>query len=112
MSTTDFGDPHQNIHIPARDLTGTREAKLAELDMFLAQLQGVRLALCGRAVYLDGSIGGPSESRTDHPRVVWNRPLRRLRTILNHWGVKATRTERPAAMPKRALRLGNRQRPR
>lgn len=38
MSATDFGDPHQIIHIPARDLTGMREAKLAELDTFLAQL--------------------------------------------------------------------------
>jgi hypothetical protein len=28
MSVTNFGDPHQVIHIPARDLTGTREAKL------------------------------------------------------------------------------------
>ena len=34
MSATDFGNPHQIIHIPARDLTGTREAGLAELDTF------------------------------------------------------------------------------
>lgn len=27
MSATDFGDPDQIIHIPARDLTSTREAK-------------------------------------------------------------------------------------
>lgn len=50
MSATDFGDPRQIIHIPARDLTGSREAKLAELDNLLAQLQVVRLALCGQAV--------------------------------------------------------------
>jgi hypothetical protein len=53
MSATDFGDPHQIIHIPARELTGTREAKLAELDMFLAQLQVVRLALRGQPVRLE-----------------------------------------------------------
>ena len=53
MSATDFGDPHQVIHIPARDLTGTREAKLAELDMFVAQLQVVRLAICGQVVRLE-----------------------------------------------------------
>ncbi|HSL21253.1 MAG TPA: hypothetical protein VK886_06940 [Vicinamibacterales bacterium] len=63
MSATDFGDPHQIIHIPARDLTGTREAKLAELDMFLAQLQAVRLALCGQAVRLDGSNDAVSHQR-------------------------------------------------
>ena len=57
MGATDLGDPHQIIHIPARDLTGTREAKLAELDMFLAQLQLVRLALCGQTVRLEGFIG-------------------------------------------------------
>jgi len=53
MSATNFGDPHQIIHIPARDLTGTRDAKLAELDTFLAQPQIVRLALCGQPVRLD-----------------------------------------------------------
>lgn len=56
MSATDFGDPHQVIHIPARELTGTREAKLADLDMFLAQLQLVRLALCGQTVRLKASL--------------------------------------------------------
>jgi hypothetical protein len=32
MSPTNFGDPAEIIHIAGRDLTGTREAKLAELD--------------------------------------------------------------------------------
>ena len=37
MSGSDFSDPDQIIHIPARDLTGTREAKLAELDTLLVR---------------------------------------------------------------------------
>lgn len=53
MSTTNFADPDQIIRIPARELTGTREAKLAELDTLLAQLQLVRLALCGEPVHID-----------------------------------------------------------
>jgi hypothetical protein len=61
MSATNFGDPDQIIHIPARDLTGPRDAKLAELDMLLAQLQVVRLALCGQPVQLAGSIEAPGE---------------------------------------------------
>lgn len=81
MSATDCGDPHQVIHIPARDLTGTREAKLADLDMFLAQLQLVRLALCGQTVRLEGFIGAPNEPRTSSP-VTWRRPAKRLRDIL------------------------------
>ena len=81
MSATDFGDPHQVIHIPARDLTGTREAKLADLDVFLAQLQLVRLALCGQTVRLEGFIGGPNEPRTSSP-VTWSRSAKRLRDIL------------------------------
>ena len=48
MSVTDFADPHQIIHIPGRELTGTREAKLAELDIFLAQLEVVMCCLAGR----------------------------------------------------------------
>jgi hypothetical protein len=68
MSATDFGDPHQIIHIPARDLTGTREAKLADLDLFLAQLQAVRLALCGQAVRLDGFVETPSGPRANDGR--------------------------------------------
>jgi hypothetical protein len=90
MSATDFGDPHQIIHIPARDLTGTREAKLADLDMFLAQLQLVRLALCGQTVRLEGFIGAPCEPRT-HRQVTWSWPTRRLRTLLD---VQTSNTER------------------
>jgi hypothetical protein len=82
MSATDFGDPHQIIHIPARDLTGTREAKLADLDMFLAQLQLVRLALCGQTVRLEGFIGAANEPRAPR-QVTWSRPVKRLRAILN-----------------------------
>ena len=65
MSATDLGDPVHVIHIPARELTGTREAKLAELDMFLAQLQIVRLALCGRAVRLESPADPSSTPRMD-----------------------------------------------
>jgi len=82
MSATDFGDPHQIIHIPARDLTGTREAKLADLDMFLAQLQLIRLALCGQPVRLEGFIGATSEPRA-HRQVTWSWPAKRLRAILD-----------------------------
>jgi hypothetical protein len=93
MSATDFGDPHQTIHIPARDLTGTREAKLADLDMFLAQLQLVRLALCGQTVRLEGFIGGPNEPLTSSP-LTWSRPAKRLRAILDVLTLNTDRTRR------------------
>jgi hypothetical protein len=35
MKGSDFSDPEQIIHIPARDLTATREAKLADLVAFV-----------------------------------------------------------------------------
>jgi hypothetical protein len=82
MSATDFGDPHQVIHIPARDLTGTRQAKLAELDMFLAQLHVVRLALCGQAVRRDGFTGDRDQRRRDRYGL-WSWPARRLRRVLH-----------------------------
>lgn len=82
MSATDFGDPHQVIHIPARDLRGTRETKLAELDMFLAQLQVVRLALCGQAVRLDGFVGAAGQPARN-PSLLRSWPARRLRAVLN-----------------------------
>jgi len=93
MSATDFGDPHQIIHIPARDLTGTREAKLADLDMFLAQLYLVRLALCGQPVRLEGFIGAPCETRT-HRQVTWNWPAKRLRAVLDVLTLNTARTRR------------------
>jgi len=93
MSATDFGDPHQIIHIPARDLTGTREAKLADLDMFLAQLQLVRLALCGQTVRLEGFSGAPREPRT-HRQITWSWPARRLRTLLDVLALNSERTRR------------------
>jgi hypothetical protein len=61
MSGSDFSDPDQIIHIPARALTGTREMKLAELDMLLAQLQMVRLALCGQPIRLEGFLGAAGQ---------------------------------------------------
>jgi hypothetical protein len=80
MSTSNFGDPAQIIHIPARDLTGTREAKLAELDTLLAQLQVVRLALCGQPVQLAGFTDGPRERRrSSHSRG----PARLVRAVLS-----------------------------
>ena len=93
MSATDFGDPHQIIHIPARDLTGTREAKLADLDMFLAQLQLVRLALCEPTVQLEGFIGGPNEPRTSSPFTL-SRPAKRLHAILDLLTLNTDRTRR------------------
>jgi len=41
----DLGHAGHTISIPARDLTGSRVAKLAQLDQFIAQLLVVRLAL-------------------------------------------------------------------
>jgi hypothetical protein len=81
MSVTDFGEPHQVIHIPARDLIGTREAKLAELDMLLAQLQVVRLALCGQAVRLEG-LNGPAGPRLRPRNRLWSWPATHLRALL------------------------------
>ena len=81
MSVTDFGDPHQVIHIPARDLTGTREAKLADLDMFLAQLQVVRLALCQQVVRLEG-LNGAAGQRLRPRHRLWSWPATRLRAIV------------------------------
>ena len=78
MSATDFGDPDQIIHIPARDLTGTREAKLAELDMLLAQLQIVRLGICGQLVRLEGHLTAAGE-RPPHRSQWWSRVAGRLR---------------------------------
>jgi hypothetical protein len=51
-----FGDD-QIVHIPSRELTGPRAHKLEQLDEFLAQLQLVRLVLCGQEVQLAGFSG-------------------------------------------------------
>ena len=89
MSATDFGDPHQIIHIPARDLTGTRDAKLAELDLLLAQLQVVRLALCGQVVHLEGLDGTAGERRRDG-RGPGSRLARSLRAVRKVFSSSAT----------------------
>ena len=81
MSATDFADPHQIIHVPARDLTGTREAKLADLDMFLAQLQMVRLVLDGQTSRPDDHSRGAGQPRTGR-EAASSRPATRWRTIL------------------------------
>jgi hypothetical protein len=93
MSATDFGDPDQIIYIPARELTGTREAKLADLDLFLAQLQVVRLALCGQPVQLEGFDAAFSEPRLHDRRGAWTWPLRWLRTVLNARRTNAKRAK-------------------
>lgn len=80
MSATDFCDPDQIIHIPARDLTGTREAKLAELDMLLAQLQMVRLALCGQPLRLEGILGADVQ-RAPRRSQVWSWVAGHLRVV-------------------------------
>lgn len=89
MSVTDFGDPHQVIHIPARDLTGTREAKLAELDMLLAQLQAVRMALCGQAEGLNGGAG--QRLRPRHG--LWSWLATRLRAVLRDFAPGTTHSK-------------------
>jgi hypothetical protein len=71
VSASDFGDPSTRIHIPARDLTGTREEKLAELDRLLLQLEVVRFALCGRVVRFEGLTALRASVRRlprDYPR--------------------------------------------
>lgn len=65
------------VHIPSRELTGTREAKLAQLDSFLAQLHVVRLALGGEPLRLStlepAHIGVPHRNRAHSwdPVVDW-----------------------------------------
>jgi hypothetical protein len=80
MSGSDFSDPNQIIQIPARDLTGTREAKLAELGTLLAQLQMVRLVLRGQPVRLEGSLGAAGE-HPSHRSHLWSRVAGRLRDV-------------------------------
>jgi hypothetical protein len=92
MSATNFGDPNHIIYIPARELTGTRDAKLAELDSLLAQLQLVRLVLCDQPVRLEGVIdapGGPSSHRMGH---VWAWSLSCLQAIRKPRTTGASRT--------------------
>ena len=95
MSATDFGDPHQIIHIPARDLTGTREAKLAELDTLLAQLQIVRLVLSGQPLRVDGVLSA-AVHRPLHRSQLWSWMAGRLRTVRGAFTTDAadTKTER------------------
>ena len=95
MSVTDFADPNQVIHIPARDLTGTREAKLAELDRLLAQLQVVRLVLSGHAVRLDDG-GGAAGPHPPHRSRLWSWSARRLRGTRKAFavGTADTKSER------------------
>ena len=92
MSVTDFGDPHQVIHIPARELTGTREAKLAELDMFLAQLQVVRLVLCGQTVRLEG-LNGAAGQRLRPRHRLWSWPATHLRAVLRDFAPGSTHSK-------------------
>jgi hypothetical protein len=93
MSVTDFGDPHQVIHIPARDLTGTREAKLAEIDTLLAQLQVVRLALCGQTLRLEG-LNGAAGQRPRLRHRLWSWLATRLRAVLRNPAPGSPRTLR------------------
>jgi hypothetical protein len=88
MSDSDFGDPNQAIHIPARDLTGTLEAKLAALDMLLAQLQMVRLVLCGQPVRLDGYLRLAGERPANRFRL-WPWAIGRLRTVRSSFAHRA-----------------------
>ena len=79
MKGPDLSDPDQIIHIPARDLIGTREAKLAELDTLLAQLQMVRLVLCGQPLRLEDYLG--PGARPSHRSQLWSWVAGRLRDV-------------------------------
>lgn len=92
MSATDFGDPDRIIHIPARDLTGTREAKLAELDTLLAQLQMVRLVLCGQPIRLEGYLGAAGE-RPSHRSQLWSCVAGRLRDVRGSFAHRSADTK-------------------
>ena len=81
MSATDFADPRQIIHIPARELAGSRAAKLAELDVLLAQLQVIRLALSDPDVRLDSPAAPGERRRDDHSGR--NRLAGRVRDLLS-----------------------------
>jgi hypothetical protein len=93
MSATDFCNPDRIIHIPARDLTGTREAKLAELDMLLAQLQMVRLVLCGQPVRLDGFVGAVGQRRPHRSRL-WSWVASHLRAARDAFATGTAGTKR------------------
>ena len=85
MNGSDFSDPDQIIHIQARHLTGTREAKLAELDSLLAQLQMVRLVLCGQPLRLEGFLGAAGQ-RPQHRSQLWSWVTGRLRVVRGVFG--------------------------
>jgi hypothetical protein len=92
MNGSDFSDPDQIIHIPARNLTGTCEAKLAELDMLLAQLQMVRLVLCGHPVRLEGNPGAAGE-RSPYRSHLWSRVAGRFRCGRGTFAVRTADTK-------------------
>jgi hypothetical protein len=93
MNASDFVDPNRTIHIPARDLAGSREAKLAELDTLMAQLQVVRLVLCGQQIHVgcvDTAVQCPPHSG------LWARAASRLRDLRGAFAQSAadTRSDR------------------
>jgi hypothetical protein len=72
---------------------------MADLYMFLAQLQLVRLALSGQTVRLEGFLGAPNEPRTPS-QFTWSRTAKRLRAILSGPDVEQRAREAGAAMTK------------
>jgi hypothetical protein len=91
MNASDFADPNRTIHIPARDLTGSREAKLAELDTLMAQLQVVRLVLCGQQIHVacaDTAVQRPHQSG------LWARAAGRLRDLRGSFAQGSAETKR------------------
>jgi hypothetical protein len=88
VSVTDLGDPREIIRIPGRELTGTREQKLAELDMLLAQLELVRLALAEPLSLDEESIAGAERARRRPGLLTW--PARRVRETLSALAPGAT----------------------
>jgi hypothetical protein len=74
---TPFGDSSQTVFIPSRELTGTREEKLLQLESFLAQLHAVRLALGGERPRLTRLEPGPVDGLR-HGRPSWGALVKRF----------------------------------
>jgi hypothetical protein len=71
MSATDFGDHVKSSHIPGSRPDRPPEAKLAELDLFLAQLDASAAPTCAavRTALFPGVCGGSAIDKMPGRRV-------------------------------------------